>query len=440
MVILINLALDPLLAYAGSTVLFFMWFFAASLILTRKYSLLKTCLIVLFSLVIYFLLPLLPLFSQLRFAVGFLIVAIPVQFLYTERWYQKLLTVVLIFCCMILAEYLLLIILPVKNILDTGDTAMMNMAYAAYLFTNALLLAVLVVISRNLKKQYRSELDSRVYLLFLLFPISQYCSMAGWFTPVDGEELLVSRPTILLFSLFLFVLADVLLALAFRSSLRAVALQTRNSILEQQVAAEQEHYYALAANYDDIRHMRHDIDNHLYTIRALLDDGKTEDAALYASQLSASDLFSPHTLAGCDNPVAASFLLHKKKELEARKIALHIDASVPQKLGITNQDLICGLGNLLDNAAEACSSVPNAEILLSVRYKPPYLQIDITNPLPDHPDKKVPRIPELTRGLGQAILRDLAVRYDGHYQFTRQDGIFHAVLFMKEDSQQEKVL
>jgi sensor histidine kinase regulating citrate/malate metabolism len=132
--------------------------------------------------------------------------------------------------------------------------------------------------------------------------------------------------------------------------------------------------------------------------------------------------------------------LHKKKELEARKIALHIDASVPQKLGITNQDLICGLGNLLDNAAEACSSVPNAEILLSVRYKPPYLQIDITNPLPDHPDKKVPRIPELTRGLGQAILRDLAVRYDGHYQFTRQDGIFHAVLFMKEDSQQEKVL
>ena len=414
-----------------------MWFLTAGTILTRRYSLPKTCLAVLLSLGVYFLLPLLPLFSLIRFAVGFLVVAIPMQLLFTERWYRKLLTTALIFCCMALSEYLLLIIVPVGRALEAGDAGMITVAYAAYLFTNALLLTILVVISRSLKKQAGGEADRRIYFLFLLFPVSQYFSISGWFSPVDGEELLVSRPAVLLMTLLLFVLADVLLAVAFRYSIRAVALQTRNSILEQQVAAEREHYSALAANYEDIRRMRHDIDNHLYTIRALLADGKSENAAQYAGQLSSAELFSLHAPDGCENAVAASFLLHRKKELEERGIMLKMEAVIPRQPGVKDRDLICALGNLLDNAAEACSSVHGAEIRLSVRHTPPYLRIEITNPAGDRQAGKPERIPALARGLGQEILRDLAERYDGHYRCEQRDGMYHAVLFLKEVPEQE---
>ena len=433
-----NLAINPVLAYVGSAVLFLMWFAAASLILTRKYSIPKTVLIVLLSLGIYFLLPLLPLFSWIRSIVGFLMVIVPIQLLYSEKWYRKLLAAVSILCCMLLAEYLLLIVIPVKSALESGDAGMITLGYMIYLFTNALLLTVLVIVCRNIHRSYSAELDSRIYLLFLLFPISQYFSISGWFAPAVGDDLLISRPIMLLVTLFVFLLADILLAAAFRRSTQSVALQMRNSFLEQQVVAEREHYAALAANYEDIRRMRHDIDNHLYTIKSLLSDGKNEDAAQYAEQLYSADLFAPRTLAGCENTVLASFLLHKKEEIEKIGIALLQEISVPKRIGIEDQDLICAFGNLLDNAAEACVSIPEAKIQLLAKFKQPYLKIHIDNPYNDQATKKKPRIPELSRGLGQEILQHLAERYDGHYEHETKDGCYRSTLFLKSISDEER--
>ena len=41
----------------------------------------------------------------------------------------------------------------------------------------------------------------------------------------------------------------------------------------------------MTASYEGVRKMRHDIDNHLYTIRSLLAMGKTDEAEDYARYL-----------------------------------------------------------------------------------------------------------------------------------------------------------
>ena len=181
--------------------------------------------------------------------------------------------------------------------------------------------------------------------------------------------------------------------------------------------------------------MRHDIDNHLYTIKSLLEDGKNEDAAEYAEQLYQSDVFRARSFPGCENTVAASFLLHKQEEVEKRGIRLDSSIILPKKTGIQDLDIICALGNLLDNAAEACIALPDAAIKLTVQWKAPYLQFDVSNPAPEQRQQKRRRIPELERGVGSEILRQMADRYDGHYEREEAEGICRTTLFLKGTQQ-----
>ena len=54
------------------------------------------------------------------------------------------------------------------------------------------------------------------------------------------------------------------------------------------------------------------------------------------------------------------------------------------------------------------------------------------NPAPVGPVSHDRRIPELERGIGHHILRELAGKYDGSFTFEAKDGEFRADLFLKE--------
>ena len=62
-------------------------------------------------------------------------------------------------------------------------------------------------------------------------------------------------------------------------------LKAENDLLGKQIEAQQEYYKTLSANYADMAAMRHDIANHIFTIRAPLLDGKSGKAMQYAAKL-----------------------------------------------------------------------------------------------------------------------------------------------------------
>ena len=69
----------------------------------------------------------------------------------------------------------------------------------------------------------------------------------------------------------------------------AADLRAEKRALEQTISDQGAYYAAVAAHYEQVRRLRHDLDNHLYTIRILLDDGKTAEAAQYAAELSRTE-------------------------------------------------------------------------------------------------------------------------------------------------------
>lgn len=277
----------------------------------------------------------------------------------------------------------------------------------------------------------KNNLSGRQLLVFSAFPITQMVCEASlvtlMFTPPRYEYI----PMQLTMSV-LFLVSDSLL---FRTMVRTeqrVQLEVENELLESQLDAQLAHYGDLTAQYEQIRAMRHDISHHLNTINALLQAGNLQAASEYSEQLLPAQTYSSR-LGSCRNPVVDAFLYTRTQEAGLRGVPVRADVSLPVELPVSNTDLIVAFGNLLDNALEACSGIPDAQITLRAHMDKGYLVIQESNPVrPRQPQGKKPRrIPELERGVGFRVLSGLAEKYDGSFRHTCENDTYTVTLLLR---------
>ena len=276
----------------------------------------------------------------------------------------------------------------------------------------------------------KNNLSGRQLLVFSAFPITQMVCEASlvtlMFTPPRYEYI----PMQLTMSV-LFLVSDILLYRTMVRTEQRVQLEVENALLESQLDAQLAHYRDLTAQYEQIRAMRHDIAHHLNTIHALLEAGNLQAASEYSEQLLPAQTYSSR-LGACRNPVVDAFLYTRVQDAQARGVPVRADVSLPVELPVSNTDLIVAFGNLLDNALEACSGIPDAQITLRAHMDKGYLVIQESNPVrARQPQGKKPRrIPELERGVGFRVLSGLAAKYDGSFRHTCEDGVYTVTLLL----------
>ena len=174
--------------------------------------------------------------------------------------------------------------------------------------------------------------------------------------------------------------------------------------------------------------MRHDIANHLDTMQALLENSRSGEAAAYLSALKAGAYDS--TLGICENPIIDAFLHNKIESAGAAGVEIRARVSLSAGLPVSNVDLVRAFGNLLDNAVEACAGIAGACVSLRCAQLNSCLVICTGNPVSHDPAEKQRRIPELERGVGSRVLKDLAEKYNGSLKQEQKDGVFRAELIL----------
>ena len=276
----------------------------------------------------------------------------------------------------------------------------------------------------------KNNLSGRQLLVFSAFPITQMVCEASlvtlMFTPPRYEYI----PMQLIMSV-LFLVSDILLYRTMVRTEQRVQLEVENELLESQLDAQLAHYRDLTAQYEQIRAMRHDIAHHLNTIHALLQAGNLKEASEYSEQLLPAQAYSSR-LGSCRNPVVDAFLYTRLQDAQTKGVPVQADVSLPVELPVSNTDLIVAFGNLLDNALEACTGIPDAQITLRAHIDKGYLVIQESNPVrPQQPQGKKPRrIPELERGVGFRVLSGLAAKYDGSFQHTCENDTYTVTLLL----------
>lgn len=108
--------------------------------------------------------------------------------------------------------------------------------------------------------------------------------------------------------------------------------------------------------YKQVRGWRHDYRNHIQNMKIQLAEKNYDKLDSYLSEL-AEDLNTVDTVIKTGNVMADAILNSKLQSAEKLNVALNVKANIPEKLPLSDVELCAVMGNLLDNAIEACASL-----------------------------------------------------------------------------------
>ncbi len=219
---------------------------------------------------------------------------------------------------------------------------------------------------------------------------------------------------------FIFVAAFVLSLGGYLYSL----IETRKRIYRQALSYNETEYLRLQLdslqdikeNEEQIKHLRHDLNNHLIMIQSLCEEGNYEEVQKYTKHLR-NDIVLAGSNVLTGNKVADLIVRSKLKEATEHDIEFTFSGSL-EGLSTMEAPDICGLlANAYDNAIEACLTQQNPYIHTKVSTTRNYTVIQITNSIPHKISIRHNRIATTkqkdSHGYGIEIMNKIAHKYNG---------------------------
>jgi sensor histidine kinase regulating citrate/malate metabolism len=131
--------------------------------------------------------------------------------------------------------------------------------------------------------------------------------------------------------------------------------------------------------YDKLRLLRHDFKYHLSAARVMLRSGETQKADEYLNEVEEQHA-GTEVPKYCENAVLNALIDSYADQCRALGIDFTVDISIPETVEVSNHDMCIVIGNLLENAVEACSKLETGRsIALRTQSKPPMLLIMVRN-------------------------------------------------------------
>jgi len=180
--------------------------------------------------------------------------------------------------------------------------------------------------------------------------------------------------------------------------------------------------------YNTMRGWRHDYHNHMQTLKAYLAMNQIEEIHKYLDHLE-EDLDSIDIAIRTGNTSVNAILSSKISIAEKRGINVNCKATVPGDIAISDVHLCAIIGNLLDNAIEACEKIPMDKrfIRVYIGLFKQQLYISVTNSTEETRRKKLTELITSKKGehgLGLKRVDRIASQYEGYVNRKNEPGVF----------------
>ncbi len=209
--------------------------------------------------------------------------------------------------------------------------------------------------------------------------------------------------------------------------------RTMDKAYERQIAAYQNKL--LKNQVDEVHNMyltmrgwRHDYHNHMQSVKAYLAMDSLDEARAYLDRLE-QDLDDIDLLFHTGN-INADAILNSKISLAIRKgIQVDYKATVPKELAVSDIDLCVVIGNLIDNAVEACEEVePQHQFIrLYIGILRRQLYISVSNATGEAVrklDEEYITTKRGNHGHGLKRINNIVNKYDGYINRKNEPGVF----------------
>ncbi len=198
-------------------------------------------------------------------------------------------------------------------------------------------------------------------------------------------------------------------------------------LVEMQEEQAKRHLEEVRVIHGEMRGYKHDFHHHLQALKGQLEAGEVERALAYIEQLDRS-LQSVDTLLKTGNVTVDAILSAKLAQARSEGISVDVQANLPDTLTLTDVELSIVIGNLLDNAVEACRAAAGRRFIrLSIRMKGGMMYFYLLNSA----GAKQKKVGSLFRtgktgahGFGLHRAEAILKKHGGWVKYNSEDGAF----------------
>lgn len=193
----------------------------------------------------------------------------------------------------------------------------------------------------------------------------------------------------------------------------------------------------LQRRINEARHARHDIRHHALMIREYLRSGKTKELEDYLDTYLEPLSDSP-ALVYCQHYETNMLLSYFVQLAQKQKIQMDVFVQLPESMEVPKTALSVILGNLLENAIDACSEISDGERKVTVRgkYKMSSVFFEISNTYSGNlsvtPSGKFVSTKSENRGLGLDSVAHIIETMGGVLEIETRNQIFTASVLLPE--------
>jgi hypothetical protein len=203
--------------------------------------------------------------------------------------------------------------------------------------------------------------------------------------------------------------------------------EKEKELYENMLQLEKKRYEDISSSSMQIKKIRHDIKNMLFSVKAELDENNLENSKEKLDEIL-SNVNSIGDIIESKNRTVDCIVNSKLGSIENRNVAVSGDVSGLNN--IKDVDISIILGNILDNAIEATSNIDNATIKLTFFIKGNYQNIICENTvchtvLSDNPKLSTTKKEKSTHGFGIKSVKDTVNTYNGTVDFFEKDNVFN---------------
>ena len=290
-------------------------------------------------------------FITVRMPIGFIAVNIcglfVISLCYSSKALRRIMNVLLIYFIMFISECVVMLLI---GFLDVDIFGYSRFDSAIGILINRVVLVSVAYLFYKYSKG-KKETVSMPWYYYAAHIVVIIGVISIFFFAIEYDSIGTSQ-FVLCCVIFVLVIAAILLI----ENMVYYTFSERHKMefLKMQNEAYENQSEIISQSESNIRAVKHDINNHIYSIISMYESNSMEQAREYAKEVL-DKLNSNSNVAKSGNFIIDSIVNFKLRELSMTDADISVNIKVPQNINIVPYDLTVILGNLLDNAVKAVS-------------------------------------------------------------------------------------
>ncbi len=320
--------------------------------------------------------------------------------------------------------------------LISNDNSMaVNTSPEAYaigtLLTRFFVLAIILLFESKKKSIAISNLTPKYLILLSVLPITTIILSILMYHVIlvtDSSGLKLT----FVFASILLIISNVITFEIINNQNKLAKSEYELKLLKDNISEQAKHYANLQASHEEIRQIRHNMKSICIGTIAELKVGKIENV-IKQLQNNLDIIEKASKVIDTGHPSIDSIIENKLNQCDDLNISINLSYQYKEPITINEIELAVIIGNILDNAIEACqkATVKNKEIWGSITVNKQDIIINIKNTSVGSNNLKTSKADKKAHGYGLKSISHIAKMYNGYAKFSFSDNIFTSYVILE---------